>query len=490
MKEKLRTVITTDGEVDDMNSFMRYLLYSNEIDTAGIILTSSVFHYAGNGKDIKPFRWTGEDWIPDYINRYGKFYPNLIKHAEGYPTPEYLQSIYRIGNISEPGEMDEVTEGSKFLEELFLDDDDRTLYVQTWGGTNTTARALKSIAEKYKNTEQWSEVKDKIEKKVVIYVILDQDITYSDYIAKEWNIKVIKDEFNFWYFAYSWREANKQLTTHLSAEWQVANILEQKNLLIKDYALIADGRIIPGEKENEQRGPLEYLVNNPEQRQYEFISEGDSPSYFYLFNNGLKNAINPTYGGWGGRFVEENDKLYINRATDYNPYTKRFEAEYSLTRWFADIQDDFAARIAWMNSDEYSKVSHYPEVMSNQEEDVEVLAGQKVTLSVEAKDKNNFNLNYHWWCYFEASTYWKTQNLEFTIDEVNEYEDMIWKKSYHSKKMECPYNLYLENTSTNKVSFIIPDDAKSGDTFHIILEVTNDCNRPMKTYKRFILTVK
>ena len=43
--EKYRTVITTDGEVDDMNSMIRYLYYSNEMDLAGIILTSSTFHY-------------------------------------------------------------------------------------------------------------------------------------------------------------------------------------------------------------------------------------------------------------------------------------------------------------------------------------------------------------------------------------------------------------------------------------------------------------
>ena len=30
MTERMRTVITTDGEVDDMNSFIRALYYSNE----------------------------------------------------------------------------------------------------------------------------------------------------------------------------------------------------------------------------------------------------------------------------------------------------------------------------------------------------------------------------------------------------------------------------------------------------------------------------
>ncbi|WP_306305553.1 nucleoside hydrolase-like domain-containing protein [Lactococcus fujiensis] len=60
MQKKIRTIITTDGEVDDQNSFLRYLLYSNEFDTEGIILTSSVYHYAGNPeKQIEPYRYTG-----------------------------------------------------------------------------------------------------------------------------------------------------------------------------------------------------------------------------------------------------------------------------------------------------------------------------------------------------------------------------------------------------------------------------------------------
>uniref|UniRef100_UPI0028E2C50E nucleoside hydrolase-like domain-containing protein n=1 Tax=Paenibacillus xylanexedens TaxID=528191 RepID=UPI0028E2C50E len=80
---KGRTVITTDGEVDDMNSVIRFLLYSNEMDLAGIVLTSSVYHYAGDEEaGIKPFRWTGTQWVYDMIDAYGEIYPNLSKHAD------------------------------------------------------------------------------------------------------------------------------------------------------------------------------------------------------------------------------------------------------------------------------------------------------------------------------------------------------------------------------------------------------------------------
>ena len=80
-QEKARTVITTDGEVDDRNSVSRALLYADEMDITGIVLTSSMYHYAGdNAKGIKPFRWTGSDWLYKYIDDYGKVYDNLKAH--------------------------------------------------------------------------------------------------------------------------------------------------------------------------------------------------------------------------------------------------------------------------------------------------------------------------------------------------------------------------------------------------------------------------
>jgi hypothetical protein len=154
-QEKARTVITTDGEVDDRNSVIRALLYANNMDIAGIVLTSSMYHYAGNGDDVEPFRWTGTEWLGQFLDAYEEVYPNLKAQDDAYPTAEYLRSVTKIGNITNKGEMEEVTEGSEFLKELFLDDDPRTLWVQTWGGTNTTARALKSIEEEYKDTDQW-----------------------------------------------------------------------------------------------------------------------------------------------------------------------------------------------------------------------------------------------------------------------------------------------------------------------------------------------
>ncbi len=134
-----------------------------------------------------------------------------------------------------------------------------------------------------------------------IYIILDQDVTYSEYIEKNWSIEVINDRFNFWYFAYAWKMVESQLATRLQPKWQL-NLRDNHGPLLKKYALIGDGNVLEGELEEEQRGIDRYLEKNPDYARFDFISEGDSPSYFYFLNNGLRNSDDPSYGGWGGRF--------------------------------------------------------------------------------------------------------------------------------------------------------------------------------------------
>src|SRR5262249_57635324 len=46
------------------------------------------------------------------------------------------------------------------------------------------------------------------------------------------------------------------------------------------------------------KGPLGKLYPK-----FEFIMEGDTPSFLGLTNNGLNSYRNPSWGGWGGRYV-------------------------------------------------------------------------------------------------------------------------------------------------------------------------------------------
>jgi len=40
--QRPRTIVTTDGEIDDVDSFIRMLLYANEFQIEGLIYSSSM----------------------------------------------------------------------------------------------------------------------------------------------------------------------------------------------------------------------------------------------------------------------------------------------------------------------------------------------------------------------------------------------------------------------------------------------------------------
>ena len=380
--DRIQTVITTDGEVDDMNSFIRALYYSKEMDIRGIVLSASMYHYAGNiKKGTAPYRWTGTQWMNRFLDDYRTIQNNLKSHDQRYPSADELYSLIHVGNISSCGDMEEETDGSLFLTDLFLQKHGQPVYVQTWGGTNTTARALKTIEERYRNTDQWQKVYQHVCDHIILYIILDQDVTFSTYISRKWpDIRIIQDTSNFWHFAYAWKRNNPALTETLQSPW-CQKYLMHKGPLMAHYALMGDGRMIDGELYEEQRGTDDYLKEHPEYQRYDFISEGDTPSFLYLIDRGLRSIEHPSYGGWGSRFTEDKHGIYRNTALDYNPYTKQYEAQYSLSRWFTDIQNDFSARIEWGLTDDDTAISHYPAFSMDQPVDLTVFPGQTLMLS-------------------------------------------------------------------------------------------------------------
>jgi hypothetical protein len=106
--EKTRVIVTSDGEIDDECSMVRFLLYANEWHIEGIITSSSQYHWHGH-------KWAGDDWIQPSLNAYAKVYPNLIKHDIAYPSPKYLQDHTFLGNEETEGEMDSITAGSQHI---------------------------------------------------------------------------------------------------------------------------------------------------------------------------------------------------------------------------------------------------------------------------------------------------------------------------------------------------------------------------------------
>jgi hypothetical protein len=474
-KERPQTVVMTDGEVDDMDSFLRFLLYTNDLDVKGIIYTSSMWHYKGDGKGtlfesnmdwIKKFhpgkhtdlRWCGTDWIAEYIEKYRKVYPNLCQHDKAYPAPDKLRSLVKIGNIDFEGEMAKDTEGSKWIEGLLLSADCKPIYFETWGGSNTFARALKSIEDKYKGSAEWPAIYERIGKKAILYNIMDQDETYKKYIAINWpNIKVAFNEMQFASLAYIWPQVvPPSQKKYLQGQWMRENIL--KGAVGGSYMTYGDGHKLAGDPED-KFGSLEF-ARKAGYQQYDLISEGDSPSYLYLLDNGLRSQEDFSYGGWSGRLSPSglnHNAWEDNRASyDFNPETGKMDKYYSQTRWIGDIQNDFAARVAWTQTDD-KHANHAPELTIKEGLDLKVKPGQVVTLHGQGSDPDGDKLSYTWYVYAEAGTY------------------------------GAPVKIRAQG---NEAQVFVPQNIAKAETIHVICEVSDNAKIPLKHYARVILTAE
>lgn len=471
---KPRTIVTSDGEVDDMDSFIRLLLYADDLDLVGLIYGSSEFHWAGDGKGTRftsnmpwarkygantSLRWLGTSWMQEYIDKYAQSYQNLLLHDSNYPTPEYLKSIVRIGNIDFEGEMNHVTDGSEFIKNILLDENPQPVHIQMWGGTNTVGRALKSIEEQYKNSPQWQKIYKKISDKTTLYIILDQDEVYKNYVSGAWpDINVIYNSSQFWSLAYAWNRLVPQpYRSYFGGKWFAENIKFNHGDLLSGYFLWGDGQKL-SDFDHTQGDTAE--VRKKGMQQYDFISEGDSPSYLYLLDMGLRSFETPSNGGWGGRFVQSTSKPHFwqdgGDIKDYNPFENKEDGAFPQARWVEAMQNDFAARADWCVKP-YKAANHPPHVSLKQPLDIKVKRGQVIQLNGVVKDPDGNSVSYKWWQYEEAG-------------------------SYRGK-------VAIKGADKADASFTIPKDVREGNTIHIILEVTDNGVPALTRYRRVIAKV-
>jgi len=475
---KPRTIVTTDGELDDVDSFIRLLLYANEYKLEGLIISSSQWHYKGDGKGTKftsememtkklygertELRWPGEQWIYDLVDAYGKVYPNLKKHSSAYPSVEHLRSLIRIGNIDFEGEMAKNTPGSDFIKEKLLDNDTSPLYLQVWGGTNTIARALKSIEDEYKNTPNWEQIYKKVCQKAIVYAILDQDATYKNYVSVRWpDVKIYYNSKQFWCFAYFWKRAvPKEFHSYLEGKFMGEKVINNHGPLTEMYYSYGDG--------NPPKGEIEDIYSSMEHArknmwgsfgQYDFISEGDSPAFLHLVDVGLGNLENPHFGGWGGRLIQSSQQPNRwedgEKAADFNPYKDSLDLAYAQARWVPAIQEDFAARADWCIKP-FKEANHAPKISVKEGNLLKVKAGNKITLTAAATDPDGNKVNITFWQYVEAGT-------------------------SPEKAVIIPKGI--------KAEIQVPSTAKSGDTIHVIVEGKDTGSPAITRYQRVILTV-
>jgi hypothetical protein len=308
---------------------------------------------------------------------------------------------------------------------------------------------------------QWTTIAKKVSDKAIIYAVLDQDATYQKYIAPNWpSIKVLYNAAQFWNFAYPWpRVVPTHLQPYLRGPWFKENIKFNHGPLLSSYYLWGDGTKIKNDFDHTHGDTATLKKNN--MTQYDFISEGDSPAYFHLIDVGLDNLKDASYGGWGGRMVRS--KANVNRwedgdlVTDYNPFTKKDDKAYPQTRWIDVLQNDFAARADWCVMP-FDKANHAPIVSLSHSHTMTARSGATVQLTGSAKDPDGNTITYKWWQYFEVDTY------EGKID--------------------------INQADKSKASFVVPAEAKTGDTIHIILEVSDSGTPTLTRYQRTIVKIE
>ena len=136
-EEKHRLIILTDmeNEPDDAQTMVKLLMYSNELDIEGLIATTS--------------RWLPNlvfpESIADRVRAFGIVRKNLIKHAPGWPTEEYLLSKVAGGQrgygMKAVGD-GKSSEGSELIIKAVDKDDPRPVWFAVNAGANTLAQAL------------------------------------------------------------------------------------------------------------------------------------------------------------------------------------------------------------------------------------------------------------------------------------------------------------------------------------------------------------
>ena len=448
-----RMIVLTDigAEVDDTESMVRLLLYSDLIDIQGLIATTSTWKRTSVSPEL----------IEEVIRAYSQVHGNLVKHDANYPPAEVLQALVKHG-LAEYG-MKGVgpgkdSEGSEWIISTLQKSDDRPLWITVWGGVNTLAQAL----YKLRATRPAAEV-DRLVSKLRVYTISDQDDS-GPWIRKNFPnlFYIVTPGGN--YASATWAGINTFISgidnSATSNKWLAEHIQQGHGPMGAAYPDVAYGM------------------------------EGDTPSWLALIPNGLGNPDHPEWGGWGGRYElyrpevpvtdpktfiagvpiqAETRPIWTNAADEYRPPVvgdygqatrqgdksfKDFKA--TLWRWRDDFQNDFAARMVWTTKS-YEEANHPPIPVLDQPDVITVRSGENFALSARATDPDGDSLSFYWFQYPEAGSYKEM----LTINGA---------------------------TNMSRIDIVAPKVDKA-ETVHFILRVTDKGRPPLSRYRRAIVTV-
>lgn len=287
------------SDPDDVQSIVRFLLYTNEFDVEGLVASSATFANIAKKQNML-----------DLINLYDKVDENLRKHDSRYPTADYLRSVTYQGrsgtyggSVSNNIGAGKDSEASEAIINIVDKPDPRPVWFSVWGDCSNIAQAIWKV----QNTRSAAELKIFLSK-IRIYQIAHQDSTIDWLLDNFSDLFIIYSESTFMGF---FGGPNDPLGNHT---WINTNIRQNHGPLGAAYPLASMG--VDG------------------------LKEGDTPSFLYLVSaaHGMNNPEDPTQESWGGQFV---------RSGTTNHWIDGPGAS-SISKWKSKYQAEFAERADWM----------------------------------------------------------------------------------------------------------------------------------------------
>ncbi len=450
--EKTRVFVLTDieNEPDDAMSMVRFLTYANHFDVEGLIATTSI-HQRNR---VAPER------IRRIVSAYAKVRDNLEKHEPGFPSGEALLNLVSEGKpeygMTCVGEGHD-SPGSEMLIRAADRQDSRPLWVSVWGGPNVLAQALWKV-----RATRSAEELDRFVAKLRVYTISDQDD------SGPW----LREQFPKLFYITS-PGFNAGGAYHYATWSAISGDNFHGRFSGADFSLVTNEWL---DQNVRQKGPL-----GAEYPRWEFLMEGDTPSFFNLINNGLSDPEHPDWGGWGGRYELYTPRLQKWHAkaetrpfwTDAVDEVKGIDGRWhtgnhaTIWRWRSAYQNDFAARMDWTIKP-YDQANHPPVAKLAHSNQLKARPGERVELSAErSSDPDGQPLSYEWIYYGEVGS--------FTVS---------------SGKTGDP--LPIEGRDQAKAAFVVPTSRvmpPGTGVMHFIVAVTDQGSPPLTRYQRVQVTV-